>query len=70
MNKQVYVPRPKKENPLYELKSMDDIKRSDLYSVAINGIERYVYHTEFFDFVCAVKETEITDVEIFVSKTQ
>lgn len=69
MNKQVYVPRPKKENPLYELKSMDDIKRSDLYSVAINGIERYVYHTEFFDFVCAVKETEITDVEIFVSKS-
>ena len=28
MNKQVYVPRPIKESPLYELKSVDDIKKS------------------------------------------
>ena len=50
MNKQVYVPRPIKESPLYELKSVDDIKKSELYSVRIDGTERDVYHTEFFDF--------------------
>ena len=55
MNKQVYVPRPIKESPLYELKSVDDIKKSELYSVRIDGTERDVYHTEFFDFVYAVE---------------
>ena len=35
MNKQVYVPRPIKESPLYELKSVDDIKKSELYSVRL-----------------------------------
>lgn len=68
MNKQVYVPRPIKESPLYELKSVDDIKKSELYSVRIDGTERDVYHTEFFDFVYAVKEKEEINVEIEVSK--
>lgn len=68
MNKQVYVPRPIKESPLYELKSVDDIKKSELYSVRIDGTERDVYHTEFFDFVYAVKEKEEVNVEIEVSK--
>lgn len=68
MNKQVYVPRPIKESPLYELKSVDDIKKSELYSVRINEREKYVYHTEFFDFVYAVKEKEEINVEIEVSK--
>lgn len=68
MNKQVYVPRPIKESPLYELKSVDDIKKSELYSVRIDGTERDVYHTEFFDFVYAVKEKEEINAEIEVSK--
>ncbi len=68
MNKQVYVPRPIKESPLYELKSVDDIKKSELYSVRIDETERDVYHTEFFDFVYAVKEKEEINVEIEVSK--
>ena len=68
MNKQVYVPRPIKESPLYELKSVDDIKKSELYSVRIDGTERDVYHTEFFDFVYAVKEKEEINVEIEVSR--
>ena len=68
MNKQVYVPRPIKESPLYELKSVDDIKKSELHSVRIDGTERDVYHTEFFDFVYAVKEKEEINVEIEVSK--
>lgn len=68
MNKQVYVPRSIKESPLYELKSVDDIKKSELYSVRIDGTERDVYHTEFFDFVYAVKEKEEINVEIEVSK--
>lgn len=68
MDKQVYVPRPIKESPLYELKSVDDIKKSELYSVRIDGTERDVYHTEFFDFVYAVKEKEEINVEIEVSK--
>lgn len=68
MNKQVYVPRPIKESPLYELKSVDDIKKSELYSVRIDGTERDVYHTEFFDFVYVVKEKEEINVEIEVSK--
>lgn len=68
MNKQVYVPRPIKESPFYELKSVDDIKKSELYSVRIDGTERDVYHTEFFDFVYAVKEKEEINVEIEVSK--
>lgn len=68
MKKQVYVPRPIKESPLYELKSVDDIKKSELYSVRIDGTERDVYHTEFFDFVYAVKEKEEINVEIEVSK--
>lgn len=68
MNKQVYVPRPIKESPLYELKSVDDIKKSELYSVRIDGTERDVYHTEFFDFVYAVKEKEEINIEIEVSK--
>ena len=68
MDKQVYVPRPIKESPLYELKSVDDIKKSEQYSVRINGTERDVYHTEFFDFVYAVKEKEEINVEIEVSK--
>ena len=68
MNKQVYVPRPIKESPLYELKSVDDIKKSELYSVRIDGTERDVYHTEFFDFVYAVKEKEEINLEIEVSK--
>lgn len=67
MNKQVYVPRPIKESPLYELKSVDDMKKSELYSVRIDGIKRDVYHTEFFDFVYVVKEKEVVDVEIEVS---
>ena len=68
MNKQVYVPIHIKESPLYELKSVDDIKKSELYSVRIDGTERDVYHTEFFDFVYAVKEKEEINVEIEVSK--
>ena len=68
MNKQVYVPRPIKESPLYELKSVDDIKKSELYSVRIDGTEIDVYHTEFFVFVYAVKEKEEINVEIEVSK--
>ena len=44
------------------------LKNREPYSVRIDGTERDVYHTEFFDFVYAVKEKEEINVEIEVSK--
>lgn len=67
MKKQEYVPRKVKEKPLYELQSVEDIPVSELYRVKADGIEQKVYHTEFFDFVSFLGETEETQIEITVN---
>ena len=48
MVKQDYVPRAAKTSPLYELRSMEDLKESPLYDVVINGVRQRTYHNEFF----------------------
>ena len=68
MKKQEFVPRQISENPLYELKSVEDIPVSELYQVKVNGKEQRVYHTEFFDFVSFLEENEKAEVEISVNE--
>ena len=68
MKKQEFVPRQISENPLYELKSVEDIPVSELYQVKVNGKEQRVYHTEFFDFVSFLEENEKAEVEITVNE--
>lgn len=65
MIKQDYVPREAKESPIYELESMDQLRESPLYTVAVNGKKLRTYHNEFFDFVLpVVEEGEELNIEI------
>ena len=56
MNKQDYVPKPLKEEPLYRLHSVDEPGISPLYRVHINGEEQKVYGNEFFHFTLPVMD--------------
>ena len=52
--KQEYIPRPVRESPLYELKSVSDLGISSLYGVRIDGKEVEVFQNEFFHFVTLI----------------
>lgn len=52
--KQEYIPMPAKEKALYEIHSIEEIPRSELYRVFHNGETLPVFHTEFFDYVLPV----------------
>ena len=72
MNKQEYVVRPHKKEPLYVLNGVDDLKISDLYKVKINGKEETVYGNEFFHFmlpVFAVEQEALKDMTLCVEVT-
>ncbi len=72
MNKQEYVVRPHKKEPLYVLNGVDDLKISDLYKVKINGKEETVYGNEFFHFVLpvfAVEQEALKDMTLCVEVT-
>ena len=69
MNKQEFVPRPLRKEPLYHLESVNDIPSSDLYAVKVNGKEHRVYHTEFFDLISFVDETGTSDIEVEIRET-
>ena len=67
MIKQDYVPRVAKENPIYELNSMDQLRESPLYTVSVNGTKIRTFHNEFFDFALpVVEEGESLDIEVVV----
>lgn len=68
MEKQEYIPRPARKEPLYELKSMEDMGISSLYKVRINGEEVQVYGNEFFHFSVLVydRKEERQEVEVTV----
>lgn len=67
MIKQDYVPRVAKENPIYELNSMDQLRESPLYTVSINGTKIRTFHNEFFDFALPVVEEGVSlDIEVVV----
>lgn len=52
--KQEFVLRPAREKAMYQLHSIDEMPKSQLYRVICNGEELPVFHTEFFDYVLPV----------------
>ena len=46
----IYYPNPDPiEEPRFTLNSVDELEKSEKYSVICNGTERVVYHTETYD---------------------
>lgn len=52
--KQQFVPKSARDEQMYQLNSIEELPKSELYSVICNGREVPVYHTEFFDYVLLV----------------
>ncbi len=65
--KQEYIPRPVRESPLYELKSVSDLGISSLYGVRIDGKEVEVFQNEFFHFAIPVYEKKGREREVEVT---
>ena len=65
--KQEYIPRPVRESPLYELKSVSDLGISSLYGVRIDGREVEVFQNEFFHFAIPVYEKKGREREVEVT---
>ena len=52
--KQEYIPRPARNEPLYRLESVSDLGISPLYKVRVDGEDVTVYGNEFFHFATVV----------------
>ena len=65
--KQEFIPRPVRESPLYELKSVSDLGISSLYGVRIDGKEVEVFQNEFFHFAIPVYEKKGREREVEVT---
>lgn len=53
----------------YEIPTMDELSKSDIYKVTALGKEQTVYHNEFFNFVILVtNDTKAIDVEVEIDK--
>ena len=62
----IYYPNPDPiEEPRFTLNSVDELEKSEKYSVICNGTERVVYHTDSFDYVVVV-DNEAYDLEISI----
>ena len=62
----IYYPNPDPiEEPRFVLNSVDELEKSEKYSVICNGTERVVYHTDSFDYVVVV-DNEAYDLEISI----
>ncbi len=67
MEKQEYIPRTVRDEPLYELKSVEDLKISSLYRVRIDGKETDVFCNEFFHFAIPVYDRKGQEQEVEVT---
>ena len=65
--KQEFIPRPVRESPVYELKSVSDLGISSLYGVRIDGKEVEVFQNEFFHFAIPVYEKKGREREVEVT---
>lgn len=67
-DRQEYIPRPAKGEPLYELEKVEDLGISPLYRVRVNGKDTDVYGNEFFHFAVLVYDgkEQAQDVEVTV----
>lgn len=52
--RQEFVPKPARDKQMYEVHSIEEMPRSELYAVFCNDKELTVFHTEFFDYVIPV----------------
>lgn len=67
-DRQEYIPRPAKGEPLYELEKVEDLGISPLYRVRVNGKDTDVYGNEFFHFAVLIYDGKVQaqDVEVTV----
>lgn len=67
-DRQEYIPRPAKGEPLYELEKVEDLGISPLYRVRVNGKDTDVYGNEFFHFAVLVYDgkEQAQEVEVTV----
>ena len=63
--KQEFIPKPVKDKPMYQLHSIEEMPKSELYTVVCNGEELPVYHTEFFDYVLPVIHKSMSPMHLY-----
>ena len=66
-DRQEYIPRPAKGEPLYELEKVEDLGISPLYRVRVNGKDTDVYGNEFFHFAVLVYDGKEQTQEVEVT---